>query len=125
MRAEPFVPDQTCEGLCRGSETCSYLGPHTCSFLKTYRAQLDKLDFQEIMERFAAIGQKIQEAEGFKEEPVFVLLFHEKYDNLCSERWPVQAWFKDHGIEVEEFNFPVKIRGMRRHLDILEDQDFF
>lgn len=106
LRAEPFVPDQTCEGLCRGPETCNYLSPKTCRFLKTYRAQLNKLDFQEIIERFAALGQKIQKTEGFEEEPVLVLLFHEKWDNPCSERWPVQEWFRDHGYEVEEFNLP-------------------
>ena len=154
LRADPFVPDKTCEGLCRGPETCNYLGPHTCAFLKTYRAQLDKLDFDEIMDRFEKVTTAVQETEGFEEEPVVVLIFHEKYDNPCSERWPVQAWFKDHGIEVEEFNLLVekekeveqkinftwadvdmsqfnldnpqkKVRGLRRLAKILEDRDFF
>jgi len=103
LRAEPFVPGPTCDGLCHGRETCIAYGPQTCAFLRTYRKQLDELNFQEIMERFAALGQKIQEVEGFEEEPVLVLLFHEKWDNPCSERWPVQAWFKDNGYEIEEF----------------------
>ena len=103
LRAEPFVPGPTCDGLCHGRETCMAYGPQTCAFLRTYRKQLDQLNFQEIIERFAALGQKIQKVEGFEEEPILVLLFHEKYDNPCSERWPVQAWFKDNGYEIKEF----------------------
>lgn len=108
LRAEPFVPNETCEGLCRGPETCNYLGPHTCAFLKTYRAQLDKLDYNDIIQRFEELGEQIQKTEGFEEEPILVLILHEKYDNPCSERWPIQAWFKDHGYEIEEFNLPVE-----------------
>lgn len=106
LRAEPFVPGETCEGLCRGPETCNYLGPHTCAFLKAYRQQLDQLDYNETIQRFEKLGEQIQEAEGFKEEPILVLILHEKWDNPCSERWPIQTWFKDHGYEIEEFNLP-------------------
>lgn len=103
LRAEPFVPDKTCEGLCRGPETCRYLGPHTCAFLKTYYNQLEQLNFQEIISRFETLGNQIKEVEGFDEEPILVLIFHEKYDNPCSERWPVQQWFKNHDYPIEEF----------------------
>ena len=105
LRAEPFVPGEVCEGLCRGPEVCNALGPHTCGFLKTYRRkQLDLLDFNDIINRFESLGNQIKEIEGFEEEPILVLIFHEKYDNPCSERWPVQQWFKDHGWDIEEFN---------------------
>ena len=104
LRAEPFMPDESCEGLCKGSSICNAYGPKTCSFLTTYRKQLDKLDFENILQRFESLGKKIQELEGFKEEPVFVLIFHEKYDNPCSERWPVQDWFKSHNYDIKEFN---------------------
>ena len=104
LRADPFAPGETCEGLCRGPENCNPPNPQDCAFLKTYRAQLDKLDFDEIMNRFENIAAAVQETENFEEEPIVVLIFHEKYDNPCSERWPVIAWFKDHGIHTEEFN---------------------
>ena len=103
LRAEPFVPSEACEGLCRGPETCMAYGPQTCSFLKTYYNQLEQLDFQEIISRFETLGNQIKEVEGFKEEPILVLIFHEKYDNPCSERWPVQNWFKAHDYPIEEF----------------------
>lgn len=104
LRAEPFVPGKACEGLCRGPEVCNAYSPKTCAFLKTYRKQLDNLNFQEILKRFEDLGLKIQKTEGFQEEPVLVLIFHEKYDNPCSERWPVQDWFKDNDYPIKEFN---------------------
>ncbi len=50
------------------------------------------------------LANSVQEAEGFTEEPIVVLIFHEKYDNPCSERWAVQQWFKENGMEIKEFN---------------------
>lgn len=105
LRAEPFVPGAGCDGLCHGRETCNAYGPQTCSFLKAYRRQLDKLDFNEILARFQHIGTAIQKAEEFTEEPVYVLIVHEAYDNPCSERWVIQDWFKDNGYDIKEFNF--------------------
>ena len=103
LRAEPFVPGPQCNGLCRGPETCTSAGPHACPFLKAYREQLDALDFNEILQRFSTLGNKIQEVEGFVEEPILVLIVHEAYDNPCSERWVIQNWFKDHNYPIEEF----------------------
>ena len=105
LRAEPFVPGAECDGLCHGREICNAYGPQTCSFLKAYRRQLDRLDFNEILARFQHIGTAIQKAEGFTEEPVYVLIVHEAYNNPCSERWVIQDWFKDNGYDIKEFNF--------------------
>lgn len=104
LRAEPFAPGVACEGLCRGKDNCNAYGPQTCAFLKAYRKQLDNLDFNEILNRFQRLGERIKQVEGFEEEPILVLIFHEAYDNPCSERWPVQDWFKDHGYNIKEYN---------------------
>ena len=104
LRAEIFMPGEECEGLCRGREVCNAYGPKTCAFLKAYRRQLDKLDFNEVLNRFQKLGEQIQKAEGFSEEPIYVLIVHEAYDNPCSERWVIQDWFKNNGYEIKEFN---------------------
>lgn len=103
LRAEPFMPGEECEGLCRGAETCSTNDPYLCKFLRTYRAQLNRLNFNDIMKRFKRLGDFIQEKEKFTEEPVMVLLVHESFDNPCSESWPIIDWFKQHGYELEKF----------------------
>lgn len=104
LRAEIFMPGEECEGLCRGREVCSAYSPKTCAFLKAYRRQLNKLDFNEVLNRFQKLGEQIQKVEGFSEEPIYVLIVHEAYNNPCSERWVIQDWFKDNGYDIKEFN---------------------
>lgn len=102
IRAEVFMPGQECEGLCHGRPCAGT--PDSCSFLKTYKTQLDKLNFSNIWERLEKIGNQVKEAEGFNEKPIPILIVHEATTNPCSERWVLKEWFKEHGYELEEFN---------------------
>ena len=107
LRAEMFAPDGTCQDLCRGPDRPDICyqegGRYGCSFLNTYRRQLDKLDFNETIEGLKELSRSIQELEHSDEEYDIALIFHEIPDNPCSERRVVQDWFKDHGITAEEF----------------------
>lgn len=104
LRAEPFVPGPLCENLCRGPEVCKTKDSSQCEFLQMYHVQLKKLDFANIIWRMRILANEIQQVEGFTEEPIIVLIFHEKYDNPCSERVIVQKWFEENGMKIEEFN---------------------
>lgn len=104
LSCPPLVPGDECNNLCRGPENCATKDSSTCPFLKTYRAQLDRLDFDKVVTRLQAIANQIKEDEGFEEEPVVVLLVYEKPSNPCSERVAIQEWFRDNGIEVEEWS---------------------
>lgn len=95
-RATPFVPGEECNNLCRGSEHCNAIGPESCAFLSTYLRQLRKLNFNEILQRFENLRERI----GNKD---FALIFHEAPQNPCSERWMVQKWFKENGMEITEW----------------------
>ena len=103
LRAEVFAPGPLCEGLCRGPETCATGSPQTCLFLKTYRYQLDLLDYDDVVARCERMGNYIQSLEHFSEEPVIILLVHEAKTNPCSERRVIQEWFAAHGKEVTEW----------------------
>lgn len=100
LRAEPFMPGPQLEGLCQGS--CVPAHAEICSFLEKYKQQLDKLDFNEILTRttnlcnVVALYLKI-------ESPIPVLIVHETPSNPCSERGPIQQWFKENGIECREW----------------------
>lgn len=96
----PLKPGSSCNGLCNGK--CEPKHPQDCEFLKAYRAQLDKLNFQEIVSKIESIARKVQENEGFEDADV-ALLTYEKFDNPCSERAVIQQWFKDNGVEIEEW----------------------
>lgn len=96
----PLKPGEACEGLCNGK--CANKQPEFCAFLKTYRKQLDMLDFNEIVSKIKAIALKIQQEEHFNGVDVAILVY-ETPRNKCSERIVIQQWFKDNGIEVAEW----------------------
>ena len=48
-------------------------------------------------------AEYVQRLLGFLDEPEIMLIVHEAPDNPCSERVPLQEYFKEHGINVEEY----------------------
>lgn len=96
-----LVPGITCAGLCRGPEDCGNKPPN-CPFLTTYKKQLDKIDFFNMVNELYFMGLTIKKHEQFEQDPIIVLLVYEKVDNPCSERWPLKQWFAEHGYELEE-----------------------
>lgn len=100
MGIPPLKPGKECDGLCNGK--CIDRHPESCAFLKTYRAQLDRLNFNEIIEKMKTIALKIQKSEGFQNVGL-ALLVYETPQNKCSERIVLQQWFKDNGMELEEW----------------------
>ena len=97
----PLKPGPMCEGLCEGK--CNPKHPEDCQFLKTYRAQLDLLDFNVIMQKIDTLARKVKENESFNDVDVAILVY-ERYDNPCSERWIIQQWFRDNGLEIMEWH---------------------
>ena len=100
LRAEPFMPraDLDCDCM-----ICDHTHSATCKFLRQYYLQLLDLDFEDIMRRFERIGNYHKSQHPFEGDPEIALIFHEAKDNPCSERWPVQRWFKQHGVIVPEW----------------------
>ena len=96
----PLKPGRECDGLCNGK--CAPKHPNDCDFLKMYRKQLDKIDFKMFIEHLEALAKTIQIGENL-EEVDFAFLVYERWDNPCSERVVIQQWFKDNGMEIEEW----------------------
>ena len=94
MKTYPLIPAGQCTEECRGRDACKTKDPDTCDFLRHYREQLDKIDFQGYVEELEGI---------VGEEGTACLIFHEDPTNPCSERWVVQQWFKDNGYPIEEW----------------------
>jgi len=49
------------------------------------------------------MGKYIKDKEGFEHDPEIILIVHEVTDNPCSERTELVKWFKEHGVELEEY----------------------
>jgi hypothetical protein len=96
----PFKPGQSCEGLCTGS--CNPKHPQDCAFLKAYKEQLDNLNIISIQESLGKLGTRIAQDEGFTDVD-FAFLVFETPTNPCSERVAIQQYFKEHGINVQEW----------------------
>ena len=100
LRADPFAPKP---GLGMFCADCTNHEP-PCDFLKQYRDQLDKLNFESLMARFERLAIAAEPmVDGYKEEPIIVLLVHEAPNNPCSERSVLIDYFKDHGVPLPEF----------------------
>ena len=96
----PFKPGRECMGLCAGR--CDPKHPEDCDFLKAYKAQLDKLNLYSIQESLGKLGTQIARDEGFTDVD-FAFLVYETPTNPCSERVAIQQYFKEHGINVQEW----------------------
>lgn len=103
LRAEIFYPRIHGEGECHGPEQCSWVNRPICPFKANYAAQLNDLDFNDVMERFQFLADAIKKNEKF-DDVDFALIVHEAPTNPCSERSTIQNWFAQHGIECNEWS---------------------
>ena len=91
---------------------------NTCSFLRNYRENLNNIDFDTLYKDFEDLAKLYQEKENIKEEITIVLIVYEAPNNPCSERKPLQEYFKAHGIECNELEYPIQ------KLDLIKDEPF-
>lgn len=103
LRIPMLVPPEWCRDACRGLDNCPIKDPTQCAFLKSYGDYVNTLDIKEIEKWLERACSKIQARSGFAREPIAVLIFHEKYDNPCSERVPVVKWLQKNGVYAGEY----------------------
>ena len=104
IRASIFAPGPDLGGYC--GPACG-MEPPNCDFLLRYRAQLNKLNFSEVMQRFRSLGNKIMETEKDLKYVNFALLLHEAPTKACSERIVIQQWFAANGYPIQEWSKPL------------------
>lgn len=102
LRDHHFVPGKSCDGLCRG-QPCKYT-PDQCKFLKAYKKQLDKIDFNAYMEYMKRKSVECKHGLKLLHEPIFVLIVYETPKTNCSERVMIHRWFREHGYPIEELD---------------------
>ena len=103
LNCPPLRPGHSCDGLCNGK--CNPKHPNDCAFLREYRKQLDAINFDDFMQTLYRLHEKIcNDYAATDKDFDFAFMFFEKYDNPCSERWPVQDWFRAHNISIEEWH---------------------
>ena len=99
----PLKPGVECSGLCNGPDNCKYKESHNCLFLRTYYHQLEQIEFDHFIYQLQKLHDDICAGENLKDVD-FAFIVFEKYDNPCSERWPIQEWIKENGLEIKEWS---------------------
>ena len=79
-------------------KNCSQTPP--CMFMIKYKEYLDTLDFNKILTKIELLTLKHPFAD------TVVLMVYEKPEVKCAERPVLQQWFKEHGIELQEWPKP-------------------
>lgn len=74
-----------------------------CPFLIEYNKYLATVDFNYIMSEFTRVSEDVRKVTSYVGEPNIVLLVYEAEDNPCSERNSLIAYFKSHGVEVNNW----------------------
>lgn len=102
VKALVLAPCPATEGTCAGSDGeadgCNH-NPSDCKFLKLYREQIEKINFNEFVSMLEGLPIRLK-----REINTVVLMVHEKYDNPCSERVVLQEWFRKNGRELKEWS---------------------
>lgn len=88
--------------MCR--KNCPYV-PESCRFMQLYYKYLQTVDFDYIMNLLLTRSKAVQNG---AEEPFIILLVFEPATCKCAERPVLQRWFKDHGVELAEWQPPAK-----------------
>lgn len=87
----------------KSAEECPCIEKNStkCSFLKTYRKQLEKLDFEKVISSYENLARKISSIISIEIDEI-VLLVYEKPTNSCSERVVLKELFNDNGRILKE-----------------------
>ena len=98
LRYEPLIV----QGM--GHHSCPCEHPSNspyCPTMVEYRELLETVDFDKMIKAFKFCCNKFN-------CDTIVLMVYEAPNNLCSERWPLQNYFKSHGYDCEELKYPIK-----------------
>lgn len=103
IRLLPVIVQDKCHCYC----PCDDKNPDKCTFLKKYRNELDKINFNQMIKDMEQLAIQWQKVENIQEEPIIVLIVYETPNNLCSERKVLIEYFNDNGIECKELEYPI------------------
>ena len=104
LRYEPLIVQKYNTKRCWGNEILCPYGLQTkdyiCEVMQEYRQLLDTIDFDKMIKAFEYCLNKFN-------KDTIVLMVYETPNNLCSERIALQDYFKYHGIDCKELEYPI------------------
>lgn len=107
LRILPIIECGKQASECHGPDQCSHKRPPHCQFLESYKNNLEKLDFNQLINDLENLAVRYQLEKNIKEEIIIVLIVYETPKNLCSERQTLINYFNNHGVECKELDYPI------------------
>ena len=103
LRLEQIVVQDECEYMC----PCEAKDPTKCRMFESYRQELDKIDFRDMINNIQAFADWYKNYFHIKEEIIMVLIVYESPKNKCSERQTLIEYFNDNGVDCKELEYPI------------------
>lgn len=107
LRIEPIIEQGRQSNYGPDTCPCKTKDHSTCSFLRQYRENLEKIDFNKMMMNMENLANRYAIANKINEEIIIVLIVYETPTNPCSERKSLQDFFNAHGVECKELDYPI------------------
>lgn len=98
---------------CHGRENCNINDPAHCPFLKSYKENLDTIDFNELITGLEELAENYKKQEKINEEITIVFIVYETPSNPCSEREAIIDYFTKHKIECKELDYPIILNSIK------------
>lgn len=106
LRCYQFIFDeQKYAGWC--GDTCEWKGKGSCPYLSAYRTMLEKIDWTGLMQFFKSVITYVANHNGDYtniDKYNICLIVYETPQAICSERTELVRWFKEHDIDLLEWN---------------------
>ena len=108
LRMLPIIECGKAASSCGGPESCCYTpAVPACPFLESYRANLEQLNINTLIDDFNYLASAYQAHEHIDDEITIVLIVYETPKNPCSERAALHDYFNSKGVECKELTYPI------------------
>lgn len=108
LRMLPIIECGRAAQSCKGPESCCYTSSvPACPFLESYRANLEQLNINTLINNFNYLASAYQKHENINDEIAIVLIVYETPKNPCSERQALINYFTSNGIDCRELEYPI------------------
>ena len=106
IRYLPIIECGKAASGCTGPGSCRYAPTApACPFLESYRANLEQLNINTLIDDFNYLASAYQKHENINDEITIVLIVYETPKNPCSERGALIDYFTSKGNECKELTY--------------------
>lgn len=90
-----------------GEKPCPFMSKApNCEFMNKYLSCIETIDIDYLLNEFERVSEDVRKVTNYVGEPNIILMVYEPSTCICAERPCLIKYFKNHGIEVKEWEKP-------------------